>query len=214
MIKTDWEIRRDIVAIGKRVYARGLVVATDGNISVRMMSDRVMITPSGSCFESLNVDQFVYMDLTGQVLGPGANPSSEWPMHLEIYRKRPDINAIIHAHPPIATAFSVAGSSLSEPVLPESVVTFGSIPTAPYATPATRESADAIRELIETHDVIILDHHGAVAAGKDLDDAFQKMERLEHVASTLLAARQAGGIIPLTTDALKKLEAMRESYRS
>lgn len=214
MIKTDWEIRRDIVAFGKRVYAKGLVAATDGNISVRMMTDRVMITPSGECLNDLDVEGLVYMDLGGQVLGPGRNPSSEWPMHLEIYRKRPDVEAIIHAHPPVATGFSVAGTSLSDPVLPELVVMFGSIPTAPYATPATTESADAIRDLIGNHDVIILDHHGAVTVGRDLEDAYLKMEKLEHAASTLLAARQAGGITPLTPDALKKLEAIRTTYSS
>jgi len=206
---TDWEIRRGIVAYGRRFYDAGLVAANDGNISVRIMGDRLMITPSGSALGNLNVENLVYVDLSGQVLSGRMKPSSELPMHLAIYRKRPDVSAIIHTHPPVSTAFSVARISLSEPVLPEVILGFGDIPIAPYATPGTPEGAQILDTIIDTHDVVILDHHGAVAVGATLEEAYQKMERLEHTAKTLLAAHQLGGVSVLPDEEVEKLKTLR-----
>ena len=210
MIKTDWEARRDIVKCAKQAFDSGLVAATDGNISVRMSTDRVMITPGGTSFRNLNPGQMAYVDIEGHLLDYANRPSSELPMHLEIYRQRPEIGAIIHAHPPFTTAFTVAGITLETPVLPEVFVMCGRIPTANYATPSTTESADVIRELIKEHDVILLDHHGAVACGLDLDEAYYKMEKLEHAARTIFAANSLGQITPLTEDKLKKLEPFKK----
>lgn len=207
---TDWEIRRSIVGYGKRVHNAGLVAATDGNISVRIMGDRVMITPSGSALGNLNPDQLLYVDFSGNVLSGRGKPSSELPMHIAIYKKRPDVSAIIHTHPPVSTAFSIARISLSEPVLPEVVVGLGDIPISPYATPGTPEGAAILEGIIETHDVVILDHHGAVAVGKTLEEAFQKMEKLEHAARTILAAHQLGGVSVLPDEEVEKLKAIRE----
>jgi L-fuculose-phosphate aldolase len=210
MIKSDWEARRDIVACAKQAFQSGLVAATDGNISVRMSVDRVMITPGGTSFSRLNPGQMAYVDIEGHILDYSQKPSSELPMHLEIYRQRPEICAIIHAHPPFTTAFTVAGLSLATPVLPEVFVMCGRIPTAAYATPSTIESADVIRDLIKDHDVILLDHHGAVSCGKNLDEAYYKMEKLEHAAKTMLAANSLGRIEPLSADNLKKLEPFKK----
>jgi len=207
-MKTDWEARREIVAFGAKVYRKGLVAATDGNISLRIFEDRIMITPSGSCLGSLNIEDLAYVDMSGQLLAGRIKPSSELPMHIEIFRKRPDVSAIIHAHPPLATAFTVAGKSISQPVLPEVFVMFGQIPVAPYAPPSTPESVQAISGLIEKNDVILLDHHGAVTVGKSLDEAFLKMEKLEHTASTLLAAEQLGQITPLSAAEIEKLKQL------
>lgn len=207
---TDWEIRRQLVQYGKKVYEKGLVAATDGNISMRMMTDRVMITPSGVPLSDLDVNDLVYVDLDGQVLQGRNKPSSELPMHLEIYRQRPEMNAVLHAHPPTTVAFTIAGESFAQPVLPEIVVLFGEIPIASYATPATEESAHSIRNLIPQNDIIVLDHHGAVTMGKTLEDAFAKMEKLEHSAKTLLTAKQIGRINPLEPDDVRKLERMRK----
>ena len=207
---TDWEIRRQLVRYGKKVYEKGLVAATDGNISMRMMTDRVMITPSGVALSDLDVNDLVYVDLDGQVLQGRHKPSSELPMHLEIYRQRPEINAVLHAHPPTTVAFTIAGETFTQPLLPELVVLFGEIPIASYATPATEESANSIRDLIPNYDVIVLDHHGAVTMGKSLEDAFAKMEKLEHSAKTLLAAKQIGRINPLNPSEVRKLEKMRK----
>lgn len=204
-MKTDWEIRRDIIGIAKKVYDKGFVAATDGNISMRVMTDRIMITPSGSCLGNLNVNELVYTDFTGSVLQGNTKPSSELPMHIEIYKHRPDVEAIIHAHPSYSTAFTLSGQTFSEPVLPEIILSLGEIPIAPYATPSSNESVLAIHDLILKHDAIILDHHGAITFGPSLEDAFYKMERLEHSATTLFAAKQLGTLNPLKPADIQKL---------
>lgn len=209
-MKTDWEARRDIIACARQVYDKGIVAATDGNISFRMMTDRVMITPSGTSFANLSSDELVYVDIDGNILSFGQKPSSELPMHIEIYRQRPAVNAIIHAHPPFATALTLAGVSLADPILPEVVLMFGKIPTAPYATPSTRESAESIRHLIKDHDAILLDHHGAVTYGESLEEAFYKMEKLEHAAKTILAARSIGSPKKLDEEQTSKLKDLKK----
>jgi L-fuculose-phosphate aldolase len=209
-MKTDWEARRDIIACARQVYDKGIVAATDGNISYRMMTDRVMITPSGTSFANLSTDELVYVDVDGNILNYGKKPSSELPMHLEIYRQRPTVNAIIHAHPPFATALTLTGESLEDPILPEVVMMFGKIPTAPYATPSTQESAESIRHLIKDHDAILLDHHGAVTYGESLKDAFYKMEKLEHASKTILAARSIGTPKTLDEEQLSKLKDLKK----
>ena len=213
-MKTDWEIRREICHYGKMVYDKGFVAATDGNISMRMMTDRMFITPSASCLGNLNVNDLAYVDVNGYVLQSNCNPSSELPMHLEIYKKRPEVNAIIHTHPANSTAFTIAGESFEQPVLPELIPGIGDVPIAKYATPSTHESAVVISELIKNHDVIILDHHGVVTVGIDLQEAFYKLERLEHAASTLLAAKQLGNINPLNPADIEKLHKIKQKYLS
>jgi L-fuculose-phosphate aldolase len=210
-MKTDWETRRDIVACARQVYDAGIVAATDGNISHRMMTDRIMITPSGTSFANLNTDTLAYVDLDGNILNFDHKPSSELPMHLEIYRQRPDVNAVIHAHPPFATALTLTGHSLEEPILPEVVMMFGGIPTAPYATPSTQESAESIRHLIKDHQAILLDHHGAVTYGGSLENAFHKMEKLEHAAKTILAAKSLGTPKTLDENQLSKLKELKHN---
>jgi len=209
-MKTDWEARRDIIDYARQVYDKGIVAATDGNISYRIMSDRVMITPSGTSFATLTTDTLAYVDLDGTNLGFQYKPSSELPMHLEIYRQRPDVNAIIHAHPPYATALTLTGISLEDPILPEVVMMFGKIPTAPYATPSTKESAESIRHLIKDHQAILLDHHGAVTYGGSLEEAFHKMEKLEHAAKTILAAKSIGPPKVLDENQIGKLKDLRQ----
>jgi L-fuculose-phosphate aldolase len=169
-----------------------------------------MITPAGRSFANLNTDELAYVDFDGNILNFEQKPSSELPMHLEIYRQRPEINAVIHAHPPFATAFTVTGNSLSEPILPEVVMMFGEIPTAPYATPSTQESAESIRHLVKDYDAILLDHHGAVTYGKSLEDAFYKMEKLEHAAKTVLAAKSLGTPKTLDDNQLSKLKDLKQ----
>lgn len=212
-MKTDWESRRDIVAFAKRLYHRELIAATDGNVSVRMDIDRFMITAAGTSFATIQTGDVAYIDQNGYSLDYSVNPSSELPMHLEIYRQRPDINAIIHAHPPYTVATTLVGLSMSEPVLPESLIMLGDIVTAQYATPSTHESADSIRSLIKDHDVILLDHHGAVTCGNDLTEAYNKMEKLEYSAKTLISARSLGTIKPLTEENIQKLKNL-VSYKT
>lgn len=209
---TDWEVRRQIVSIGKKLYDRGLVAATDGNISFKLKADKIIITPGGHCLGTLDFNHMVHVDGDGKHSSGELEPSSELPMHLEIYKQRPDINAVIHAHPTITTAFTLAGVDLSEPVLPEVILFFGEIPVAPYATPSTIESAQSITGLIQKNDVIVLDHHGAITVGDTLKDAFCKMEKLEQSAKILYAAKQLGEIKPLSQEDLTKLLSLRAQY--
>jgi L-fuculose-phosphate aldolase len=210
-MKTDWEARRDIIACARQVYDKGIVAATDGNISYRMITDRFMITPSGTSFANITTDELAYVDIDGNILNFEQKPSSELPMHLEIYRQRPDVNAVIHAHPPFATALTLTGNSLADPILPEVVMMFGKIPTAPYATPSTQESAESIRPLIKEHDAILLDHHGAVTYAESLDVAYYKMEKLEHAAKTVLAAKSLGTPKILDENQLRKLKDLKQN---
>ncbi len=211
-LNSDWEARRNITVYASRIYDLGLVAATDGNISTRFNFDRIMITPSGKSLANLNPDELAFVDNSGNILDHRNTPSSELPMHRDIYKYRPDINAIIHAHPPYATALTVAGESMSEAVLPEVYVMLGRIPTASYATPSTEESAQVISELIKNHEAILLDHHGAVTCGKTLEEAFFKMEKVEHAAKTLIAAHSLGKVIPLSEEKIEKLSRVKYSY--
>lgn len=211
---TDWEARRKIVSFGKLLHAEGLAVAKDGNISVRIKPDKIVITPRDYSLATLSDSHMAHVDLEGKVFDSNLKPSSELPMHLEIYRQRQDVSAVIHAHPPYTTAFTLVGANFSQPVLPEVYVIFGDIPIAPYATPSTNEIAPFLRELIKNHDVIVLDHHGAVTVGESLKDAYCRMEKLEHAAKTLFIAHQLGKVKPLSADALKKLDEVRKNYFS
>lgn len=207
---SEWQLRRNIVDIGKRIYDKNFVTATDGNISARVFDDRLLITPTGSCLGELKQEQLIYVDLGGKIISGSCNPSSELSMHLAAYHERPDINAIIHAHPPITTGFTVAGEKLAQCVIPEVVLIFGTIPTTEYATPATDEGARVIRKLIKNHDALILDRHGTLTVGQDLLNAYRKLEKVEHCARVTLAARQLGRIKTLSVDEIKKLNAIRK----
>ena len=212
MIYSEWEIRRQIVDTGQALYEQKLVVATDGNISFRLDRDRILITPSGLCLGKLKTSDIVTVNSGGRSINGRHNPSSELPLHLEVYQNRPEIRAVLHAHPPLATAFTVAGRKMDQPVLPEIVAFCGEIPTAEYATPSTNESAEAIRPLIAHHDVILLDHHGAITISTTLTEAFYKMERLEYAANVLMTADRLGGINPLSNPALEKLKKFSDVY--
>jgi L-fuculose-phosphate aldolase len=217
------EHRQEMVTVGQKMYQRGYVAATDGNISVRLDGGRVLITPSGICLGEMRPEDMVIVDGRGRPAGAAygsddasrrsddaaRQPSSELPMHLEVYGQRSDVGAVIHAHPPLATAFTVAGISLARCVIPEVVLTMGTIPTTRYATPSTEKGREAVRELIRTHDALILDRHGTLTVGQDLISAYQKLEKVEHAARVTLAARQLGNIQTLPPEEVKRLEAMR-----
>jgi len=210
-VKSEWQMRRDIVDVGRRIYGLNLVAATDGNISARLRGDRFLFTPAGSCLGELRPEELVFVDRTGRVLGARRHsPTSELPMHMEAYARRPDVGGIVHAHPPVATACSVAGISLEPPVLPEVVVNLGGIPTAEYATVSTAQGAAVIRDLIADHDAIILDRHGALTVGRDVYDAFRKLEKVEHCARVVQAAQQLGGVRTLPPEEVALLRSMRQ----
>lgn len=202
-------LREQLVEVCRQLYAKELIVATDGNVSARLGSDRFLTTPSGVCKGHLSPEMLVVVDGEGRRLEGELKPSSEFGMHQAIYAVRPDIEAIVHAHPPTATAFSVAGVSLEAPILTEVVLTLGTIPTTPYATPGTPEVAEAVRTVARTHDAFILDHHGAVSVGRSLFEAYYRMETVEQTAKVHLMAHQLGGIRPLGAAQVAGLEEIR-----
>jgi len=188
-----------LVAVGRRMYERGLIASLDGNLSVRLDEAHLLVTPSGVCKGDLDPATLVVIDLEGRPVDPAAGkPSSELAMHLEIYRQRPDVQAIVHAHPPTAVALTLAGISLAGGILPEVVATLGHIPTTEYGTPSSQRGAEVTRKIVRNNDALLLARHGAVAVGSDLWDAFYKMETIEHLAKIVLAARQAanGAAVP------------------
>ena len=174
------------------MYARGYTASNDGNISVRLGADRLLMTPKSVCKGFMTPDMMCITDLDGRKLQGDRDPSSEMLMHLEVYRQRPDVQAVVHAHPPTATGFAVAGIPLDRAVLAEVLTTLGSIPIAEYATPSTKELPEAVRKYIKAHDGMLLANHGALTVGGDLFAAYYKMETIEHFAKISLVARLLG----------------------
>jgi L-fuculose-phosphate aldolase len=206
------QLKEDIVRICRMLHRKNYLAATDGNVSVRR-GDRVLITPSGVNKGLMGADQVITVDLGGKVLEGEGRPSSEIRMHLLAYELRPEVGAVVHAHLPYATGCTLAGIDLLEPILPEVVITLGGIPTAPYATPGTAEVPEAIRDFVQEFDAILLSRHGAMTVGRDVTDAYNKMEKLEHTARVVLAARLQGPVSPLPAAEVEKLRHMGEKYK-
>jgi len=211
-MNAEWQIRRQVAHYARRVYENGFVAATDGNLSHRLGRDRLLVTPSGCCLGEVRPQDLVVVSLEGRVLSGRHKPTSELPLHLEAYRRRADVDAVVHAHPPIANAFSFAGRTLDPCVIPEVIVSLGRVPTAPYATPSSEEGPRSIAPLIGEHDAIILERHGTLTVGRDLRDAYLKLEKLEHAARVLLAAHQLGPVRPLSPDELQRLARVCEQH--
>jgi L-fuculose-phosphate aldolase len=201
-------LRKQMVEVGRRMYRRGLVVATEGNISARLTSQRILMTPTGAWKGFLAPGDIVAVDLNGRVARSGRRPSMEYPMHRGIYRARPDVRAIVHAHPPVATGFAVAGIALDEPILAEAVLVLGPVPVVPYATPATEALSESIAPYVTKHNALLLGNHGAVTMGRDLHAAYGRMEILEHLALIQLTARLLGRANPIPPAEIEKLEAL------
>lgn len=198
-------LRREIVTSCQRLYARGLIAGPDGNVSVRLAGDRILVTPAGLSKVDVQTSDLVEMTLDGRVRGGGAKPSSEVLMHLRIYQRRPDVHAVVHAHPPTATAFSVAGESLASDVLPELIHQVGRVPVVPYEMPGTSALADAFEPFLATHDAFLMANHGATTVGPTLSSALQRMESLEHGATILLTARLLGRVNSLAPSQVQAL---------
>ena len=205
-------LRADIVEVGRRLYARGYTASNDGNISVRLGSDRLLMTPKGVCKGFMTPDMMCITDLEGRKLQGDRDPSSEMLMHLEVYRQRQDVLAVVHAHPPTATGFAVAGIPLDRAVLAEVLTTLGSIPIAEYATPSTRELPEAVRKYIKAHDGMLLANHGALTVGADLYAAYYKMETIEHFARISLVARLLGRENLISREEVLRLQDLRGTY--
>ena len=209
-------LREQIVGIGRSLYERGLIAGGDGNISARLDASRVLCTPSGLRKGSMTPEQLIIVDMDGRKVGPESSasrklvPTSEIRMHLEAYRQRSDVGGVVHAHPPIAVALSIAGISLADCMLPEVIVNLGLVPTTDYATPASEENVQAIRDLIANHDGVILKRHGALTTGRDPQEAHMRMEYIEQLAQITLALQQLGKGQPLPAEQVNKLVAQRK----
>jgi L-fuculose-phosphate aldolase len=204
--------RDEIVRLGKLLHQRGYVAATDGNLSVRLDDDRILATPTGMSKGLLTADDLVVVDSNGRKLSGERGASSELEMHLLVYRLRPDVHAVVHAHPPTATGFAAAGLSLEEPLISEVVIALGSVPLAPYATPGTPELTKVLEPLVPRYDAILMANHGAVTCGPDLLSAYMKMETVEHSARIALVTHQLGQQHLLGTAEVQKLLAIRRHY--
>jgi L-fuculose-phosphate aldolase len=204
-------LRQQICEIGRRMHEKNFVAANDGNISVRLDANRVLTTPTGVSKGFMAPESMVIVDLEGRPFSAG-KPSSEILLHLFVYRERPDVQAVVHAHPLHATGFAVAGISFEECITPEIIVTLGSIPLAPYGTPSTQRLPDTLRPYIHHHDAFLLANHGAITAGKDLWEAYYRMERLEHYAHIIFISRQLGGAKTLAQPEVQELLNLRAQY--
>src|ERR1700704_6315859 len=211
-MSSESSLRADIVEIGRRMYARGYTASNDGNISVRLDSGRLLMTPKSVCKGFMTPDMMCITDLEGRKLQGDRDPSSEMLMHLEVYRQRPDINAVVHAHPPTATGFAVAGIPLTRAVLAEGVTTLGRIPIAEDGTPSPAELPDAVRKYIKAHDGMLLANHGAVTCGTSVMNAHFKMETIEHFARISLVARMLGRENLLSREEVARLQGLRGAY--
>jgi len=204
-------LRRDIVAVCQRLYQRGFIAGTEGNVSALERPDRLWITPSGHHKGLLQPADLLLIDLQGHVLFGNGRSSSETPMHLALYRCRPDIRAVVHAHPPLATALTVAGYRLEPPLLPEAVVALGEVPTIPYQMPTTWQFANDVGAAMRHAEAALLENHGSVAVGTTLQAAFNKMEIVERAAQILYLAKLLGRVQPLSPEAVTALQALRQS---
>ncbi|MCX5761277.1 MAG: class II aldolase/adducin family protein [Gemmatimonadetes bacterium] len=202
-----------VCAVCRRLYDRGLIAGQDGNVSVRLGDDALLVTPAGLSKVDVRPEDLVELGLDGTVRGGARRPSSEVGIHLRAYHRRPDVQAVVHAHPPTATAFAVAGLSLDGASLAELRLGVGPVPLVPYATPGTSGVADAFDSYWASHDAFLMAHHGALAVGRSLTDAHQRMESLEHGARIMWAARALGDVPSLPADALAVLDAQRRAAR-
>ncbi len=217
-VSTERDLRVAIVECGKIAYARGLISSNNGNISAKFGDDQIVITPSGLCKGRLDEDDLIIVDLEGNIVK--ANPrrklkiSSETPMHLEVYRQRPDVRGVIHAHPVHAVALTIADIPFPIDVMPEVLEGLGPVPTTRFALPSSEDNALAIRDLITNHDALLLRNHGALTVGRDLDEALINLERVESVAHTLYAAHALGQVNRLPPEFMPKLAELYQRMKA
>ena len=209
-MKSPFEIKKEICEVGHKLWAKGFVAANDGNISVKISENEYYCTPTGVSKGDLTPDMIIKVDKDGKKLEGKLNPSSEIKMHMRVYRERPDVTAVVHAHPPVATAFTVADIDLDQYILPEAVLTIGNVPTCDYGTPSTMEIPDSLDPYIQQHDAFLLRNHGALTVGCTLQKAFFVMEEVEFNAVICKHAMDLGAVHEISNDQLKKLMDLRK----
>ena len=209
-----YQTERDLICrIGRLLYDRGYVAANDGNISVRC-GDRLVMTPSGVSKGRMTPDMLLVTDLEGNVLEGNRHPTSEGKMHLAVYRHRPDVRAVVHAHPPVSTAFAACRKGLETPYLAELVVGLGTVPCTPgFAMLSTEEVPESVVPYLPDHNAVLLANHGSLTWGGDLWEAFDRMETVEHTAKIVLNIQTLGGGVPLTEEEVACLRSMTGMYK-
>lgn len=212
MRQSFFTLKQDIVEVGKRMYARGYVASNDGNISARLDENKFLVTPTGVSKGFMKPEDLIVVNIDGKVLSGMKKPSSEVFMHLQVYKDRPDVNSVCHAHPPYATGFAVAGIPLDKCILPEVIITLGSIPLIEYGTPGTEELYRPVTKLLKDYDAFLLANHGALTIGTDVINAYHKMETLEHFAHIAFVAQQLGYPNTLSKEQVQKLKDQREKF--
>jgi L-fuculose-phosphate aldolase len=208
-MSTEQQHREDIVRFGKMLHQRAYVAATDGNLTVRLDADRVLATPTGMSKGMMEPDDLVVVDMQGRKVSGKRSASTEIGMHLLIYRLRPDVCGVVHAHPTTATGYAAAGMELDQALISEVVLSLGRIPLAKYGTPGTPELSDALAPLVPGHDAILMANHGVVTYGDNLLRAYMKMETVEHFAKIALVTRVLGRQELLNEQQVEKLVAAR-----
>lgn len=213
------QLREDICRVCAMLYSRGLIRGPSGNVSARLDEDRILLTPGGVMKFNLHPDQLIIVNLEGEKIGPhndvnrDLNPTSELPMHLEVYRRRSDVGGVVHAHTSHAVALTTAGLTLHTQVLTEGMLFLGVVPSAPYGTPTTTELSDSIIEFIPDHDAIMLPYHGSITFGHDIWQAFSRTEVLEQVAEIQFFTEQLGGEQRLSKANIEKMIELRKKYK-
>ena len=210
----EFEIKKQICEIGKRIYNQGMVAANDGNISVKLNDHEFLCTPTGVSKGFMTPEYICKVDAKGNVLQAyeGFKPSSEIKMHMRVYKERPDVNSVVHAHPVYATSFAIAGIPLTEPIMPEAVIALGCVPIAEYGTPSTEEIPDAVSKYLPYYDAVLLENHGALAFSDSLLNAYHKMESVEFYAQLLYQAKMLGGPKPLSEEQVQRLYEIRRKF--
>jgi len=215
MSRTEDRLKEKIVEISKRLYQRGLVAGAGGNVSARIPdSQHILVTPSGLCKGYLKTSDIVKVDLDGRLIEGKWKPTSETPMHTEIYKVREDVNAVVHAHPPFSTGFACARVPLNMPIFPEVIAMVGEVATVEYITPSTNELARKVAEVAKKHEAMLLENHGTITLGASLEQAYQRAEVLEDYAKVLLISTLLGGPKPLSSEEVKRIKGLKaEKYR-
>lgn len=209
---SEYEVRKQICEIGKRIYMNGFVAANDGNISVKINDNEFLCTPTGVSKGFMTPDMICKVNAKGEVLSASGKykPSSEIKMHLRVYALRSDVKSVVHAHPPYATSFAIAGIPLNKPIMPEAVISLGCVPIAEYGTPSTDEIPDAVEKYLDNYDAVLLENHGALSWGGDLISAYYKMESLEFYAKLTFISTLLGGPKELNDEQVQTLYGIRK----
>ena len=213
-MQNEYEIKKEMCEIGRRVYNRGMVAANDGNFSVKLNDHEFLCTPTGVSKGFMTPEYICKVDENGNVLqaNKGFRPSSEIKMHMRVYRERPDVQSVVHAHPLYATTFAIAGIPLTQPIMPEAVIALGCVPIAEYGTPSTMEIPDNLEKYLPYFDAVLLENHGALTWSTDLNAAYMKMESVEFYAQLLFLSKQLGGPKELSKPQVERLYEIRRQF--